>query len=101
LAHPFGQTVTGLFVRPEVLNFSSQRGVVLVKQGPVDAPCQFEVRVKEQFVAWRQWGGTRRLGNGVKGTRMDSTVTSICGEEFWERGAQVIADEWGNDILIT
>jgi len=52
LAHPVSKTIAGLLVRAKVLDLASQCGVVLMKDGPVDASRQFEVRVIEEFVAW-------------------------------------------------
>jgi len=40
LAHPFSQVVAGLLMGPEMLDFSGQRGVVFVKDSPVDTPSQ-------------------------------------------------------------
>ena len=47
LSHMPGKAIARLPVRSKMLDFSSQCGVVLIEEGPVDAPCQFEIWVEE------------------------------------------------------
>jgi len=51
LSHTPSKAVAGLLVRPEMLNFTGQCGVVLVKDGPIHTPSQFQIWVQEQLVS--------------------------------------------------
>jgi len=72
-----------------------------MEDGPIDAFGQLEVWVEEQLIARRQWRCAGRLRNGMEGSRVDGAIAPIRGEEFREGAMKVIADEWGDDILVT
>jgi len=36
----------------------------------------------------------------MKGARVDGTVSSVCGQEFRERVAKVVTNEWGDDVFV-
>jgi len=83
-----------------MLDFSSQYGVILIKNGPVYTYGQLQIWVEEELIARRQWGSARGLGDHVEGTRVDSTIMSISSKEFWKGVTEVVADEGGDDIFI-
>ena len=99
-AHFHGDLVGLLVMGVEVLDLSSQYGVILSDDGIVNG-----IRIglfinDEKFIVREERGVTLNISTSMEGIRVDNAVISISGQEFWEGAGHVIADEMGNYILV-